>query len=291
MNQEPSKAPRWTVHEVLQWTTGYFREKGIASPRLDAEVLLAYCLKVDRLQLYLNFDRPLSVEERATYRGLVQRRAKREPVSLIVGHKEFWSLSFRTVPGVLIPRPETEILVQVVLDEIRGIEAPRVLEIGTGTGAVAVALLKEKPGTRLVATDVSLLALQTAQGNACAVGAGALHLVAGELFSPFRPRPLFHVICSNPPYIPSAVIPTLEPEVRDFEPIAALDGGADGLGVIRDIIEQAADFLSPRGALCLEIGDGQDQSVMELMRLAGFGDITAFPDLAGKARVIRGRTP
>lgn len=291
MSKESSPTSRWTVQDVLQWTTGYFREKGVPSPRLDAEVLLAHCLGVDRLRLYLNFDRPLAPEERAKYRGLVQRRAKREPVALIVGQKEFWSLPFRTVPGVLIPRPETEVLVQVVLEEISDRESPFILEIGTGTGAVAVALLKENPGARVIGTDLNLVALRTARANAKAAQVNSLHLVAGEMFAAFRPRSVFHVICSNPPYIPTAVIPTLAPEVRDFEPISALDGGPDGLDVIRDIIDQAGNFLLSGGALCLEVGDGQDRAVADLMTLAGFASVAALPDLAGKARVVKGKIP
>jgi release factor glutamine methyltransferase len=290
MNQESSRTSRWTVRDVLQWTATYFGEKGLDSPRLDAEVLLAHCLRVDRLHLYLNFERPLTPEEKAEYRNLVRRRAAREPVALIVGQKEFWSLSFRTAPGVLIPRPETEILVQAVLEEIREKESPLILEIGVGTGAVAVALLKEIPRARAVGTDLNLAAIATAAANAKAARVDTLSLVAGSLFAPFRPGPQFDIICSNPPYIPTAVIATLAPEVRDFEPATALDGGPEGLDVLKDIIAQAREFLVHGGALCLEIGDGQDHAVVDLMQCAGFVDVGVVPDLAGKPRVVKGKS-
>jgi release factor glutamine methyltransferase len=275
---------------VLQWTATYFAEKGIESPRLDAEVLLAHCLRVERLHLYLNFDRPLSPEERTEYRNLVRRRATREPVALIVGKKEFWSLSFQTASGVLIPRPETEILVQAVLDEVRDREAPLILEIGVGTGAVAVAVLKEKPGARVIGTDLNLAAIATARANATCAQADGLTLVAGSLFAPFRSQAQFDIICSNPPYIPTAVIATLAPEVRDFEPMTALDGGPEGLDVLEAIIGQAQEFLTQGGALCLEIGDGQDGAVVSLMQSAGFDSVEVVPDLAGKPRVVKGKT-
>lgn len=289
MNQEASRSARWTVRDVLKWTASYFREKGMDSPRLDAEVLLAHCLGVERLQLYLDFERPLAPEERAAYRTLVRRRAMREPVALIVGKKEFWSLSFRTAPGVLIPRPETEILVQAVLEEIPDNTSALILEIGVGTGAVAVAVLKERLLARAIGTDLNLTAIATARANAKDAGTDALSLVAGSLYAPFRKGPRFDVICSNPPYIPRATIPTLAPEIRDFEPLSALDGGPDGLDLLREIIGQAGDYLRHGGALCLEIGDGQEGAVADLMQHASLEDIRVIPDLAGKPRVVKGK--
>ena len=156
---------KWTIKEVVEWTTSYFKTKGIGTARLDAEVLLADCLSADRLYLYLNFDRPLSPVERLRYKELVRRRALREPVSLIIGKKEFWSLPFRTASGVLIPRPDTEILVQAVLDEIEEMESPIILDIGTGSGAIAVAIASERKDAAIFACDTSKLALQTAKAN------------------------------------------------------------------------------------------------------------------------------
>ena len=281
----------WTVKDVLQWTTDYFTKKGIATARLDAEVLLAHALGVDRLQLYLNSERPLISRERAQYRELVRRRANREPVALITGVKEFWSIPFKVRPGVLIPRPDTERLVEVVLDEVRERTGALILEIGVGSGAVAVAILREHPDARVIATDIDPVALETAGLNAAAQEVRPrLDLVASNLLETFRECELFDVICSNPPYIPSDEIETLEPEIRYFEPIGALDGGADGLDVIRRLVAAAPLYLRAGGALALEVGDRQADAVRDIFsRVGGLVDVRTFSDLAGKSRVVRGR--
>ena len=272
----------------MEWTAAYFKKRGITTARLDAEVLLAFCLSVDRLFLYLNLDRPLLASERALYRELVRRRAAREPVSLIIGRKEFWSLSFKVVSRVLIPRPDTEILVESVLEEIRSVDNPRILEIGTGSGAVSIVLAKEKSPSEILATDVNLLALKTATENAVSLGQTSIAFFASNLFDAIKPERIFDVICSNPPYIPSSTIPTLDPEIN-FEPFVALDGGPDGLDVIRAIASGAKDFLKPGGALILEIGPEQEQEARILFEKAGFSEIVVIPDLSGKPRVIKGR--
>ncbi|MFH1112453.1 MAG: peptide chain release factor N(5)-glutamine methyltransferase [Pseudomonadota bacterium] len=284
------KQNRWTVKEVLEWTADYFRTKGIGTARLDAEVLLAHSLGTDRLHLYLNLDRPLVPSERARYREVIQRRARREPVARIIGTKEFWSIPFRVVPGVLIPRPDTETLVEVILAEIKGKSRPFLLEIGTGSGAVAVAILKERPDVTMPATDVDLRALQSARLNAEDAGvSGALHLVAMDLVQAIRPGTGFNVICSNPPYIPSGDIPGLEPEVRDFEPLLALEGGPDGLDVVRRLVLGSKNQLAKDGAIILEIGEGQEDAVGEIMRdMAGVTRVETFRDLAGRTRVVKG---
>lgn len=291
--EEQQKIPsRWTIKDVLEWTTAYFKKRGISTARLDAEVLLAFCLSVDRLFLYLNLDRPLLASERVRYRELIRRRAAREPVSLIIGKKEFWSLPFRVVRGVLIPRPDTEVLVEAVLEEIRTTPEPRILEIGTGSGAVSVAVAKENPAARILATDMDLLALETAALNARENGVpGSITFLAADLLSTLRPGKLFHVICSNPPYIPRDTIPTLDPEIH-FEPVHALDGGPDGLDVIRRIAVQARHFLSDQGALIVEMDPEQEAQARRIFTgLAGFEDLRSFPDLSGKTRVLRGRLP
>jgi release factor glutamine methyltransferase len=281
----------WTVKDVLEWTAGYFKSKGISTARLDAEVLLAHSLEVDRLHLYLNLDRPLIPSERTGYRELIQRRARREPVARIIGTKEFWSIPFRAVPGVLIPRPDTETLVEAVLDEIKDRSEPNILEIGTGSGAIAVAVIKDNPDAVIVATDIDSLALRTARLNAEDAGvADSLKFVRMDLFESLRPGTVFDVICSNPPYIPSDDIANLEPEVRDHEPRRALDGGPEGLDVIGRLIRRAGDFLTKDGALILEIGDGQAGAVGEIFaQTEGFTSIRMYHDLASIARVVKAK--
>jgi release factor glutamine methyltransferase len=289
---EQAKLPtRWTIKDVLEWTADFFKSKGIQTARLDAEVLLGHCLGMDRLALYLKFDRPLRAEERARYRELVRRRSAREPVALITGKKEFWSFSFRIAPGILIPRPDTEILVEAVLEEIRDQSCPRILEIGTGSGAVAVSLARERPDAFVVATDLDFAAVSVAALNAREAGVNAtVRFVNCDLFYGVKPSVLFDVICSNPPYIPRADIPTLEPEITKFEPILALDGGTDGLDVIRKLVREAPCVLKPEGSLILEIGEGQDRDVRDIMGTLGpLHDVGVRKDLAGKIRVVMGR--
>jgi len=290
MTAQSSTPERWTVGSVLQWTAAFFGRKGIANARLDAELLLAHALGVDRLHLYMNYDRPLLPEERERYRELVRRRAAREPIALILASKEFWSIPLRAVPGVLIPRPETELLVEVVLREVKDNPAPRILEIGTGSGAVSIALATERHDALIVATDADTVALSAAVENGRTTGVtGRLNIVGSDLFAALRPGPQFHLICSNPPYVPTDVIPTLQPEITLFEPRRALDGGPDGLDVIRRIAADAVQFLADRGVLALEIGDDQEAAVREILASAGLShDIQAFTDLAGKPRVVKG---
>jgi release factor glutamine methyltransferase len=291
MNDQERNCVRWTIKGVLEWTADYFKTKGIATGRLDAEVLLAHCLCVDRLHLYLNMDRPLAPDERTRFRGLIRRRAAREPVALITGQKEFWSLRLRTVPGILIPRPDTEILVEAILDEIRENPSPTVMEIGTGSGAVAISIAREKPSALVLATDVDPLAASMASVNAQSAGATReVSFVVCDLFGAIQQTPTFDVVCSNPPYIPHDAIAGLEPEITRFEPIRALDGGPDGLDIIREIVRQASAYLKPGGTLFLEIGDSQEEAVREIFSsLGGFRDIRSIRDLSGTPRVVKGR--
>ncbi len=287
MNRNVKTTNRWTIQDVLEWTASHFADKGIASARLDADILLAHALRVDRLYLYLNLDRPLLQVERDRYRELVSRRAKREPVALITGTREFWSLPLRIAPGVLIPRPETETLVQAVLEKVRGIDEPRVLEIGTGSGAVSLAVAKEVTAVGIVATDLDPKALEVARSNATDLGVSAsIRFLASDLFSEIPDGESFDIICSNPPYIPTSVLETLEPEIVGFEPRLALDGGVDGLDVIRAIASRARDFLENSGALILEFGDDQRDAVRDTLASHGrFGRINFREDLSGKPRV------
>lgn len=276
---------------MLEWTENHFKRICIPTPRLDAESLLAHCLNADRPHLFLNPDRPLTSEEMARYREFIHRRAMREPVALITGQKEFRSIRFQIVPGVLIPRPETEILVEAVLQEIHGQAAPRILEIGTGSGAVAVALASEAPDASVVATDIDPLPLTIASFNAKDAGAAkSISFLASDLFGAVRRSITFDVICSNPPWVPRGVVPTMPREINYFEPFLALDGGRDGLDVIRRIAEEARNYLRPGGALILQIGDGQNEAVRDIFAsLGGLTEIRTFGDPAGTPRVVRGR--
>lgn len=276
---------------MLQWTADYFRQKGIESARLDAEALLAHALGADRLYLYLNLDKPLSQRERDKYRELVARRARREPVALITGRKEFWSINLRVLPGVLIPRPETELLAQATLDEIRELRRPRILDIGAGSGAVAIAVAHERPDARVIASDRDPVAARLTWMNAKDTDtAEHMSVLVADLFSCFRPGLHFHVICSNPPYVRDDELMTLAPEIVQFEPRSALAAGPDGLDVIRAIACRAREFLAERGALILEMGAGQEKAVREIFRSAGLDkEIAVFKDLAGIPRVVKGR--
>ncbi len=249
---------------------------------------MAHCLGVDRLFLYLNMERPLTANERLCYRDLVRRRAAREPVSLIIGKKEFWSLSLKVDHGILIPRPDTEILVSAVLSEIAELKSPMILEIGTGSGAISVAVGCERTDAFIVATDISRRSLEIAGMNINTYGLGnSIDLLKSDLLSAIRKRPFFDVICSNPPYIVDHIIDTLDPEIN-YEPRSALSGGSDGLYFIRDIVKQAPFYLKKGGGLILEIGDDQADAVWGLMSEGGFSRIEVKKDLSGKPRVIKG---
>lgn len=281
-------AETWTVLKVLQWTAGYFRDKGIEGGRLDAELLLGDLLELDRVGLYLDYDRPLAATELEAYRALVGRRARREPLQYIRGRAEFWSLPFKVSPAVLIPRADTEVLVEEGLKRASG--ACRILDVGAGSGAIAVALAHERPEAALEAVDLSTEALAVARANAAANG------VAERI--QFRQEDLrslsgagFDLVVSNPPYIPSADLAGLMPEVRQFEPLLALDGGADGLAAYRALAAQARGLLRLGGWLLLEVGIGQAEAVAQLLRDAGLQDVFTRADYAGVPRVVGGQSP
>ena len=278
---------RWTVLKILQWTTDYFAGKEIDSARLDAELLLAATLDLDRVGLYVNFERPLDAAELAAYRERVRRRAKREPVQYILGETEFWSLVFNVGPEVLVPRADTEVLVEEALTRIEG--STRVLDVGTGSGAIAIALAHEKPEILVTALDCSQPALEVARGNAQRNRvADRVTCQAGDLAS--LPAGPFEVIVSNPPYIPSGDWQKLMPEVRDYEPRLALDGGDDGLEAYRQLAVQAGQVLVPGGWLLVEVGIGQAADVSTLFKAAGLIEIGQRDDYAGIPRVVVGKT-
>lgn len=278
----------WTVLKLLRWTADYFAGRGIDSPRLDAELLLADTLNLDRVGLYVNFERPLSNEELAAFRERVKRRASREPLAYILGMTEFWSLPLKVTPDVLIPRPDTELLVEEALSRLSG--PARVLDVGTGSGALAVALAHERPACTVTAIDVSAAALAVAAENAGSNGVGErIHFVQQDLQK--LPAGPFDLLVSNPPYVPRGDLATLMPEVRDFEPQLALDGGSDGLDAYRALARQADAVLAPEGWLLVEVGIDQAAAVQELFAGAGLSAIFASRDLAGIERVVGGRKP
>lgn len=274
----------WTSLELVRWTTGYFARHGVVSPRLDAELLLAHVLGVERLDLYLRFEQPIPEAARAGFRELVRRRAQeRVPVAYLTGRREFWSLGFEVTPAVLIPRPETEVLVRAVVD----LAPRRAADVGTGCGAIAAALARALPGCEVVALDASAAALEVARANLLRLGlAERVSLVAGD--GPAALPGDFDVIASNPPYVPSGEIDGLAPELR-HEPRVALDGGADGLQVISAFLRAAPARLRPAGAIALEVGLGQAPAVGRLLREAGARSTDVRKDLAGVERVVVGR--
>lgn len=282
----------WTILSLLKWTTSYFTSHDIDNPRSTAEVLLAHVLKLKRIDLYLQYDRPMHADELAPYKALIKRRAAREPVAYITGTREFWSLDFKVNRHVLIPRPETECLVEAALKVIREGEAgkpQRLLELGTGSGAVVTALASQEPGHQYFASDISIEALGVARENSISLGQAGIHFFIGDWLAPVRrDKACFDLIVSNPPYISRGDIKELQPEIHRYEPIRALDGEDDGLGCLRRIIIAAPDCLNPGGVLLLEIGYGQEEGVADIARQTGQYDEIAFDkDYSGIPRVAR----
>lgn len=270
----------WTTLAVLSWTSGRFTEKGIASARLDAEVLLGHVLKLSRVQLYTSYDKPLLEAELGAYRELIKRRLAGEPVAYLIGEQEFWSLPLSVDARVLIPRRDTETLVEVG----RAAGGGRIADVATGSGAVALALAKELPEAAVVASDLSADALAVARANALR-HAPRVELVQGDLTEPLVG--LFDLIVSNPPYVPSGDIADLSAEVRR-EPRGALDGGIDGLVLLRRLIPAARAKLSPGGMLAVEHGFDQGPAVRALFADAAYTKIATTKDLAGHERVTAG---
>lgn len=282
MNKETEK---WTVLKVLDWTKSYLGGKGIENSRLEAEWMLCRVVGLDRMGLYLNFDRPLTPTELADYRGMVLRRSRREPLQYILGDQEFRGLDFEVAPAVLIPRHDTEVLVEEALKRAK--PDALILDIGTGSGCIAISLAKELPQAEVHAVDLSAEALEVARRNAERHGV-QVQFHQGSLFEPVAGK-RFDLAVSNPPYIPAADIEALQPEVRDFEPRSALDGGPDGLDFYRRIVEQAPGYLTVEGYVIVEVGIGQAHSVAELLPRYGFGGIFTTEDPGGIERVVGGR--
>lgn len=274
----------WTTLKVLDWTKEYLAAKGIKNSRLEAEWMLCEATGLDRVGLYLSFEKPLNEDELTAYRAMVTRRARHEPLQYILGSQEFCGLEFEVTPEVLIPRYDTETL---VMEAVARMPASRnILDIGVGSGCIAVALAKQLPNAMVTGTDISEPALAIARRNALKNGVD-IEFLSGSMLGPVGGR-RFDLIVSNPPYIPTADIDGLQPEVRDFEPRGALDGGPDGLDAYRMLVPAVPDYLNPGGWLLVEIGIGQAGSVMELFKANGFTELFTARDPAGIERVVGG---
>ena len=280
-----------TIREIISQATAQLEGAGIPSARLDAEVLLAFCLNCDRLELMKNPERLLDNTEQTSFCAFIARRLRHEPVAYITGRKDFWSFTLEVNNDVLIPRPDTEVIVEEVLAVLnaRPVDQPRILDIGTGSGAIALALAAEIPGVQITATDISEAALAVAKKNALALGlVHSITFLQGNLFAPVRGT--FDLIVSNPPYISAGEYETLPAGVKDFEPRVALFAGKSGLEFFENLVYQAKDHLKEKGWLLLEIGGRQSREVLNLMEMTEFYDsIDVRADYAGLSRVIKGR--
>ena len=287
-----SDSTQWTIIKLLNWAATYLKTHNIDSPRATGEILLAHALKCERIALYLNYDQPLIGDELQVFKTLIQRRIRREPVAYILGVKEFWSLEFEVTREVLIPRPETECLVETALDILSG-HAPsqpwRILDMGTGSGAIIIALAVEQPRHTYFASDRSIPAVKVARRNARRHNCGErIHYFNADWLTPLkREKSAFNMIISNPPYIPTGVIAGLQPEINSYEPTAALDGSGDGLKCFKDIIGAAHRYLEPDGVLLLEIGHDQSDDVRRLAGDSGhYRDFKCTNDYSGYNRVV-----
>jgi release factor glutamine methyltransferase len=275
----------WTPLKLLGWTQGFFSQKGVDAPRLTAELLLAHALGCDRVRLYLDFDKPLGDPELARYRDLVRRRADGEPTAWLTGAREFAGRRFAVDARVLVPRPETEHVLEAALAALP--EGGAALDLGTGSGILAISLALGRPGARVTAVDVSPDALAVARANAAALSAEVTFL-QGDLFVPLPAGARFDVVVSNPPYVPTGELAGLSREVQR-EPRLALDGGPDGLAVLRRLVAAAPAFLRPGGALVLEMHESHEGSLPALCLAAGFASAEARRDLAGLPRLTVAR--
>ncbi len=296
-NQPKSIDPEWTILKLLEWTTSYFKSHDIDSPRATAEILLAHILKLKRIDLYLRHDQPLISDELLQFKAFIKRRIKREPVAYIVGVKEFWSMDFAVTEDVLIPRPETECLVETSLgllpeDSNSDPNNPpmRILELGTGSGAVILALASMETKHLFFASDLSIKAVLIAKQNAKHHGLDkTVNFFCADWFTPLKVvRHQFDMIISNPPYIPTQVVSQLQPEISKYEPISALDGNEDGLRCFRHIINNAHVYLNRQGSLVLEIGHNQKNEVQKIAEKCGnYKNIVFTKDYSGYHRVVQ----
>jgi release factor glutamine methyltransferase len=281
----------WTIQRIIQWSTGFLKDKNVTeSPRLEAEILLAHALGCKRIQLYTSFDKPVTSQEREPFKASLKRRVTGEPVAYITGERDFMSLTFRVTPDVLIPRPDTETLVETVIERLqdRSSEELRILDVGTGSGCIAISLAKKLPVAVVTAWDISEKALAVARDNAVS------NEVSNVMFSNrnaldagnWNGSETFDVIVSNPPYIAHSEKSDLSPSVRDYEPHEALFADVEGLEFYREFAERARKALNPGGFLAVEIGYRQAEKVSDLLRANGWSDVQVVKDLGKNDRVV-----
>lgn len=278
----------WTIKELLRWTTEYLHGKGVEAPRLEAQILLGHVMNCPRIELIARSDELPTDAERARFKDLLRQRVEGWPVAYLVGSREFYLLPFEVTPAVLIPRPDTETLVLEAIRRAKGLTAPRILDVGTGSGCIAVSVAHQVPQARVTASDVSPDALEVAKRNATRHGvAGRMTFKQGDLLQPVMGDERFDLLLSNPPYIAPGELATLAVEVRDHEPRIALDGGPDGLAFYRRFAAEAATVLVPGGTLLLEIGWQQDAAVRALFAERPEWVVEpSLKDLAGRFRVV-----
>lgn len=284
----------WIIKDLLKVTADYLKGKEINSPRLTAEILLSHQLKTDRVNLYLNFDQPLTENEISGYRSLIKRRLLHEPVQYITGIQEFWSLDFMVNPQVIIPRPESELLVEQAVKQVgthftQKNRSPRILDLGTGSGVLAISIAKEVPQAQIWATDLSEGALSIARRNAEKHGISErINFMCGDLWEPIANLDVtFDMIISNPPYIASEEYDDLMPEVRDYEPRLALDGHEGGMYFIEKILHEGLDYMSPGGWLIMEMSPHQTGKALRLAeQIKGYGEKTRIKDYSHAYRVV-----
>ena len=281
----------WTIQALLKWTADFLRGKGIESARLESEVLLAHVLKCPRIELIARSQEQPADADRSTFRELIKRRVDGWPVAYLVGVKEFYLLKFEVSPAVLIPRPETETLVLEALRLLKPLTTPSVLDLGTGSGCIAISIAHQKKDARVAAVDVSPDALDVARRNAAINGvADRIAFTQGDLFAAVPAGAAFDLVASNPPYVTPGELATLAPDVRDHEPRLALDGGPDGLAFYRRIAAGVGAFVKPGGWLLVEIGETQDEAVRALLAERAELDVgPTLKDAAGRPRVVRAK--
>jgi release factor glutamine methyltransferase len=287
-----AEAPKsWTIGSLVKWATDDFRARGIENPRLDAELLVAHALKIDRMRVILDSARPLEGPELAALRDLVKRRRSYEPIAYLRGEREFYGLKFRVDKRVLVPRPDTETLVDAALARSTHVSmSMRQLDLCTGSGCVAIAMARQRPTAQVWASDISKDALAVARENALRLGAYNVAFVESDLFAAFAGK-RFDVVTANPPYIATAELATLQPDVRDHEPRLALDGGKDGLDLVRRIVADAPTYLEDGGLLAIEVGAGEAPATVARFEERGFSDVRVHRDIARIERVVSGLRP